>query len=121
LLFVLGLGACGIGAPPGRVLDLDGGGMSYTVELQRFDGTDEFTWSPSAESAYVRFDGTELTHGSVQVTFVNADGERFFQQAVGVGPQPPSRATGQGHGPWAVRLDFTDATGTLAFSAAPAR
>jgi hypothetical protein len=119
LAAVLGFCACE-GAPPGRMLDTDAGGLSYQAQLQGFDGTDQLEWNVSTQQAYVRFDGTALTHGSVQVTFADATDSVVLPVAVSAGPPPASTATGQGQpGTWTVRLDFTDATGTLRFTAAP--
>ena len=120
---VVGLCACGGGPPPGRVVQTDGGVLSYLAQLNQFDGTDQFSWNVQTAQAYVRFDGTALTHGSVNVTGLDAAGAKVLAgQPVGSGPAPASSSTASGvPGLWSVRLDFTDATGTLAFRATPAR
>ena len=122
LAVALLLAGCDGGPPPGRQVTATSTGLSYQVKLARFDGTDTFDWNVDAEQAYVRYDGTSLTHGTVQLTFLDAAGAVVLRTPIATGAAPQSGPTSQGKaGPWTVRLDFSDAEGNLAFTAAPAR
>ncbi|MBS2032364.1 MAG: hypothetical protein JST54_30975 [Deltaproteobacteria bacterium] len=118
---VLALAGCDGSPPPGRQVSVSATGMTYEAQPQSFDGTDKLTWDVDVESAYVRYDGTALTQGTVQVTFLDAAGAVVLHTSIAAGPAPASGPTNQGKpGPWTVRLDYSNASGTVAFSAAPA-
>lgn len=117
---VLALCACGGGPVPGREAKIDASGLSYKSQPDGYDGTDKFTWDPQAQQAYVRWDGTSLTHGSVLVTFLDLNNAKVLEQRVEAGlPPQPAVAKSQQAGAWTIRLDYSGATGVLSFTAVP--
>jgi len=122
VLATVALTSCDGSPPPGRQFAVSATGMTYEAQPDSFDGTDKLTWDVDVESAYVRYDGTALTHGTVQVTFLDAAGAVVLHTSIAAGQgAPQSSPTNQGKaGPWTIRLDYNSATGTVAFNAAPA-
>lgn len=118
---LLALLACGSGPVPGRQVNIDSSGMCYKAQPSSYDGTDKFTWDVQSQQAYVRYDGSSLTHGSVLVTFLDANNVRIQEDRIETGPAPQSQATAQGTpGTWTIRLDYSDTTGAVSICAAPA-
>ena len=102
-----------VGPVPGRQLTIAGSALTYTAQPDGYSGSDQFSWTVTSSEAVIRYDGSALSAGSVQVTILDNAGQVVLDQTVG-NPLPPDGPTQAGQvGQWQVRLDYRGATGTL--------
>jgi hypothetical protein len=113
------LAACSGGPVAGRSVAIDGGTFSYRAEPSRdFGGTDKVDWNVHTAQVYVRYAGTKLENGTVQLTLLDASGVVVLHQTLAPGDAPIPAPSSQGKvGPWTVRLDYDNATGVVGFTA----
>jgi hypothetical protein len=81
--------------------------------------SDEINWTTSSPSAVVRFDGTSLKKGSVQLEILDGAGNIVENASISSSVQASSlngSTRGGTAGQWLLRLDYSNATGTLNFT-----
>lgn len=119
-MLLLCAGGCSGGSVAGRSVTIDGGTLAYrAAPSQDYGGTDKLDWDVHTAQVYVRYGGTKLDHGTVQLTFLDASGVVVLHQTLAPGDAPAPAASSQGKlGPWTVRLDYDNADGVVAFTAA---
>ena len=118
---LVGLAAgCSGGSVAGRSVNIDGGTFTYRAEpSQDFGGTDKLAWDVHTAQVYVRYAGTKLEKGTVQLTLLDASGVVVLHQTLAPGDGPTPGPSSQGKvGPWTVRLDYDNANGAVGFTAA---
>lgn len=121
-VLALALWGCGEADVPGRAVEITGNTITYRSQPTATTVADRFSWNNTADQAYVRFDSTALTAGKAQVTFLDADGRVVLERSIVPSTATETGPTAQGKaGGWTVRVEFTEATGIVAFEAQASR
>jgi hypothetical protein len=105
---------CGPSQPQGRKVTISGNSLLYSATPSSFSGTDRFNWDVTAPTAFIRFDGTQLSAGDVHVTILDNASSVVFEQGFSTKVQPTSGPTRSGTaGQWQVRIEYTQTSGTV--------
>ena len=107
------LGGCTGGTLPGRVVEFSGNGFTYQSAPSGFSGSDRFTWTVPSTGAFVRFDDTALTSGTVTVVILDGQNQQVDLSLFDKGPLPNNQPLVGSPGDWQVRIDYSDTVGSF--------
>ncbi len=107
---------CGGGSIRNKSVSSVGNLFTFTADLKgAYSGSDDETWSPTTQQAWVTWDGTAVTAGQIGLELFDANSASVLSETVTASQVPAGQASAVGAaGNWRVLVTFDGATGSLA-------